>query len=171
MLTGQIVLISTVDANGQVNVAPKSWVTMVAFEGPIIAFGCSVAHATYRNVVETDEFVVNVLSAPLASRAWSLSESHGDERRRQSGLTLVAATRVHPPLVEECPAHLECLLDDVKFYGDEVFIFGRVIAASLDAECLDAPVAERYERLAPVFFLEDATYAPLAGVQHFGGET
>ena len=45
---------------------PTSWVTVVAFEGSIIAFGCCVAHATSRNLDETDEFVVTVLSAPLA---------------------------------------------------------------------------------------------------------
>ena len=161
VLPGQIVLVSTVDAEGRPNVAPKSWVTMVAFAGPIVAFGCNLSHATYRNVVATNEFVLNVLPESLAESAWSLSDLHGEQRLRECGLTTVPAQKVRAPLVDECPAHFECLFDDVKHYGDEVLIFGRVVAASMDDECIEAPLAEQYERLAPTFFLEAGTYAGL----------
>ncbi len=165
LLAGQIVLVSTLDAEGRPNVAPKSWVTMVAFAGPILAFGCNVTHATYANVIATNEFVVNVLPESLAARAWALSDRHGDQRLRDSGLTPVAATAVRAPLIEECPAHLECELDDVKIYGDEVFVFGRVVAASIDVHCTQGTVQDRYGFLSPVFFLEAGTYVGLGPVQ------
>jgi flavin reductase (DIM6/NTAB) family NADH-FMN oxidoreductase RutF len=165
VLPGQIVLVSTVDEEGRPNVAPKSWVTMVAFAGPIVAFGCNVTHATYRNVVATEELVVNVLSESLTKRAWALSDLHGEQRVRECGLTPVPAQIVHAPLVAECPAHLECELDDVKRYCDEVLIFGRVVAASIDEKYLGSPLAEQYEQLAPVFFLEAGTYARLGPMQ------
>jgi flavin reductase (DIM6/NTAB) family NADH-FMN oxidoreductase RutF len=161
MLAGQIVLVSTVDAEGRQNVAPKSWVTMVAFEGPVVAFGCNVTHRTYQNAVETGEFVVNALPESLVERAWKLSDLHGAERLRECGLTPAPAQKVNAPLVAECPAHLECEVEDVKRWGDEVFVFGRVVAASMDEECLAGELAEQYERLAPVFFLEAGTYAGL----------
>lgn len=168
LLPGQIVLVSTVDEEGRPNVAPKSWLSMVAFETPVLAFGCNVAHATYRNARATGAFVVNVLPASEAERAWSLIDVHGEERLRESGLTLVPARRVAAPLVAECPAHLECELDDVKRYGDEVFVFGRVVEASVDAACLDGTVEEQYGRLSPVFFLEDGTYAGLGPARRIG---
>ena len=151
-LPGQIVLVTTVDAEGAPNIAPKSWVTMVAFAGPVVAFGCNVTHATYRNIVATDEFVVNVLTESLTERAWALSDVHGSARARECGFTLVPAREVGAPVVEECPANLECLLDDVKRYGEEVLIFGRVVAASIEEACVNAPFAAQYERLAPAFF-------------------
>jgi flavin reductase (DIM6/NTAB) family NADH-FMN oxidoreductase RutF len=151
-LPGQIVLVSTVDGDGTPNLAPKSWVTMVAFAGPIVAFGCNVGHTTYRNIAATGEFVVNVLPVSLAERAWELSDVHGDERRRTCGLTLVPAEQVRAPLVDECTGHLECVLDGLREYGDEVMIFGRVVAASVE---------DGYERLAPAFFLESGVYAGL----------
>ena len=165
LLPGQIVLVSTVDADGRPNVAPKSWVTMASFETPALAFGCNVGHATYKNVVATNAFVVNVLPEELVGTAWALSDLHGDERLRASGLTMSPATAVAAPLVEECRAHLECELDDVKRYGDEVLIFGRVVAASIDESCLDGGPDERYARLAPAFFLEAGTFAALGPVQ------
>jgi flavin reductase (DIM6/NTAB) family NADH-FMN oxidoreductase RutF len=170
VLSGQIVLVSTVDAEGLPNVAPKSWVTMVAFAGPIVAFGCNVTHATYSNVVATKEFVLNVLPESLAERAWALSDLHGQQRLRECGLTPMPAQKVRAPLVDECPAHLECQLDDVKRYGEEVFIFGRVVAASIEKECIEAPLSEQYERLAPTFFLEAGTYAGLGRLRRIDGD-
>ena len=167
-LPGQIVLVTTLDAEGAPNLAPKSWVTMVAFTGPILAFGCNVTHATYRNVVETDEFVVNVLPESLTERAWALSDVHGSARVRAGGFTLVPAREVRAPVVDECPANFECLLDDVKSYGEEVLIFGRVVAASIEEDCVRAALPAQYDRLAPAFFLEAGAYAGLGEVKRVG---
>ena len=167
-LPGQIVLVTSVDEEEAPNIAPKSWVTMVAFAGPVVAFGCNVTHATYRNIVATDEFVVNVLTEPLTERAWALSDVHGSARARECGFTLVPAREVGAPVVDECPANLECLLDDVKRYGEEVLIFGRVVAASIEEACVNAPFAAQYERLAPAFFLEAGAYAGLGPVKRVG---
>lgn len=55
VLPGQIVLVSTVNENREPNLAPKIWLTMAAFAGPILAFGCNTEHTTYRNVVATGD--------------------------------------------------------------------------------------------------------------------
>lgn len=165
-LPGQIVLVSTVDASGRANVATKSWVSMVAFGGPVVGFGCNVSHTTYRNTKETGCFVINVPPAWEAERAWALADVHGEERLRASGLTLEPAQLVAAPLVAECLAHFECELDDVRYYGDEVFILGRIVSASIDSDCLAGSPEGRYTRLQPIFFLEEGTYAPLDAARH-----
>ena len=161
VLPGQIVLVSTVDGRGRPNVAPKSWLSPAAFAGPIVAFGCTDAHATLRNAEAQGEFVVNVVPAELADTVWAMADDHGAERLARSGLALVPARRVAPPLVAQCTAHLECVLEEVRRFGPEAFVFGRVVAASIDADCLAGEPAERYRRLRPVFFLEPGWYAPL----------
>jgi len=166
LLAGQIVLVTTLDERGLPNVAPKSWVTMVAFDGPVLGFGCNVGHATYRNAVAGGEFVVNVVPAAIAEEVWALIQRHGVMRVEESELTLVPATAVRPPIVAECRAHLECRLDDVKRYGDEVFVFGRVVAASIDDDCLLGGSDDQYGRLDPVFFLEAGTFARLEAPRH-----
>lgn len=167
-LPGQIVLVSTVDGGGRANVAPKSWISMVAMGEPVLGFGCNVTHTTYRNARDTGVFVVNVLPAWEAERAWSLLDVHGEERLRASGLTLVPARCVAAPLVAECRAHLECELDDVKRYGDEVFLFGRIVAASIDADCREGEAEQQYDRLRPVFFLENGVYGGLGSIRRIG---
>jgi len=161
VLPGQIVLISTVDAEGRLDLAPKSWITMVAFAGPIIAFGCNTNHQTYRNVLVTREFVVNIPGEPLVERVWALIQSQGAERIRRSGFTFQSAQKVRPPLVVECHAHLECELETIRRDDPEVLIFGKVVAASLDSAIVTGELADQYAALRPVFFLEDGVFGSI----------
>jgi flavin reductase (DIM6/NTAB) family NADH-FMN oxidoreductase RutF/uncharacterized protein YciI len=161
VLPGQIVVVSTVNEHGEPNLAPKSWITMAAMAGPVIAFACNTAHATYQNIVATGAFVINIPAEPLAERIWLLMRFHGTERLWQSGFTFQPAQKVRPPLIAECRAHLECELESVKQYTDEVVIFGTIIAASIDADCQIGALADQYFALRPVFFLEDNTYGSI----------
>lgn len=161
-LPGQIVLVTTIDASGAVDVAPKSWVTMAAFAGPVIGFGCNLAHATARNAADTGEFVVNVVGEELADAVWAMPMSHGAARIERAGLTLRPASEVRPPVVDECVAHFECRhLLTVTIAGDEVYVFGTVVAAAIAQDATSADAARSYAALAPLFFLEDGLHAPL----------
>jgi len=72
VLPGLIVLVSTVDEQGEPNIAPKSWVSMAAFNGPVLTFGCDRSHATARNTEAVGEFVVNVPPEALVERIVSV---------------------------------------------------------------------------------------------------
>jgi flavin reductase (DIM6/NTAB) family NADH-FMN oxidoreductase RutF len=171
VLPGQVVLVSSVDADGEPNVAPKSWVSMVAFSGPILGFGCNVDHVTYHNVEATGIFVVNIPDRTLATTIWGLADVHGTERIEASGLRLAPASVVTAPLVVDCRAHLECRLHHIDVYdGGEVFIFGTVVAADIDQSCLGGDVAGQYRRLDPFFFLESGLFAGLGEAARVGEE-
>jgi flavin reductase (DIM6/NTAB) family NADH-FMN oxidoreductase RutF len=88
-------------------------------------------------------------------------DQYGSARLAASGLSLVPAQRVAAPLIAECAAHLECTLMDTRSFGDEVLVFGKIVAASIDPACLEGAPVDRYARLRPFFFLEDGYYAPL----------
>lgn len=161
VLPGQIVVVSTVNDEGEPNLAPKSWIMMAAFTGPIIAFGCNTEHTTYRNIIMTGELVINIPPEALVERIYSLIRYYAEERIQHSGFTLSPAQKVKPPIVQECRAHLECQLDSVKEYGSEVVIFGRIVAASIDLSCLAGEPPEQYFSLRPIFFLEERTYGSI----------
>jgi len=89
---GQVILITTVDKAGSVDIAPKSWVSMTSFTGPTLGFGCNTTHQTYQNIAATGEFVVNVPSSSMADDIWRLP----DAADRLAGLRLVPARTVTP---------------------------------------------------------------------------
>ncbi len=168
VLPGPIVLVSTVDAAGEPNIAPKSWISMMAFRGPVLAFGCHRSHATARNAEVAGEFVVNIPPEALAERIWAMPASHGAERIARSGLTLLPASQVAPPLIRECKAHLECKLESVTRLGAEVVVFGKIVAAAIDEDCAGSSVADQYFRLRPVFFLEEGVYGSIDTAKRIG---
>ncbi len=170
VLPGQIVVVSTVNAQGRPNLAPKSWITMAAFAGPMLAFGCNTGHTTCQNIQATGTFVINIPAEQDVERTWALIRTSGEERIQQSGFTLIPSQMVAPPLVAECRAHLECEFDSLKQFGDEVLVFGRVVAASIDANCLAGEPVQQYCALRPIFFLEDGTYGAIETAKQIGRE-
>jgi flavin reductase (DIM6/NTAB) family NADH-FMN oxidoreductase RutF len=155
-LLGQIVLVTTLNADGGSNIAPKSWVSMMAFEPPVLALGCNVQHWTGRNILERSEFVVNVLGADRVEQAWQVHTLPHPRSVEAAGFTPLPAERVQPPRVAECPAHLECVLDQHLCYGDELVVLGRIVAVSMDLAAVRA--ADPYAQLKPCVFLESGTY-------------
>lgn len=93
---------------------------------------------------------------------------HGTGRIRRSGLTLLPARQVAPPLIAECKAHLECKLEAVTRRGAEVVIFGTIVAASIDQDCAGSSLADQYFRLRPVFFLEEGVYGSIDAAKRIG---
>lgn len=171
-LPGQVVLVTTCDADGNVDVAPKSWVTMVAFAGPRLGFGCNLAHRTAQNVQATGEFVVNVPGVELAEAIWGMLDT--TDRLAGAGLTTTPGGTVAVPGIAECAAHLECGLDRVvEFPGGEVFVLGIVRRVDVGERCLTSgDVADRYAALGtPFFFLESGWCAPLGPARHVASRT
>jgi flavin reductase (DIM6/NTAB) family NADH-FMN oxidoreductase RutF len=162
-LLGQVVLISSRNSRGEVHVAAKSWISMVASEPPMLSLACRISHRTAINILETREFVVNVPGEDLGARVWAAAETlawspDGDE----GAWSLAPASRVATPVVQECRAHVECVLDSSKrFNEEEVALFGRILAVSVDASILQGEPEERYRLLRPLLFLEEGLYGVL----------
>jgi flavin reductase (DIM6/NTAB) family NADH-FMN oxidoreductase RutF len=88
---------------------------------------------TLRNVEETEEFVVNVVSENIADAAnATAAEVPPDvDEFVLSGLTPMASEAVRAPRVAESPAQMECKLLQVIYTGKEpgagVIVLGEVV--------------------------------------------
>ncbi len=169
-LPGQVVLVTTLSTDSEPNVAPKSWVSMVAFgPPPVLMFGCTLDHATARNATEHGAFVINVPGHDLMTNSWQCGGDatvRGMARFAACGLTPIPSMRVAPPRIKECRAHLECETAGFREWEKrEVAVFGKIVAASADASVFDGDPTVRYRHLSPFFFLEDGWAAPLGAAQ------
>jgi flavin reductase (DIM6/NTAB) family NADH-FMN oxidoreductase RutF len=155
-LAGQIVLVTTCNPDGTSNIAPKSWISMMAFQLPLLALGCNQQHWTAQNILQRHTFVVNVPGADLVQCIWDMSQLPHPRSVEMVGLTALPALKVAPPRVAECKAHLECTLVQHLAYGNELVILGQIVACSLDQEALTTTNPYSYLRL--LVFLEQGTY-------------
>jgi flavin reductase (DIM6/NTAB) family NADH-FMN oxidoreductase RutF len=116
-----IAWVSTISAAGETNLAPFSFFTAVSANPPVVCFAPMVPPAgkkrkdTLANVLATREFVVNIVSEPLAE-AMNLCSGdypHGESEFAVAGLTPLASEVVRPPRVAESLIHFECRLHQV----------------------------------------------------------
>lgn len=146
-----VALVSTLDSEGVPNVAPFSFFSGVGSAPPTVLF-CPVLRPgeaefarkdTLRNVEDTGEFVVNVVSEALAEAANASAAEvapHVDEFEL-AGLTPLASELVRPPRVAESPAHMECRLMQVIYTGKQpgagVIVLGEVLRFHVRQDLLD----------------------------------
>ena len=155
-LTGQVAFVTTLNDDGTSNIAPKSWISMMVFDPPILALGCNVNHQTGKNILAQREFVVNIASSDMAELVWKCSEMAHPRPIEALGLTPIPAVKVSPPRVAECRAHLECVLDRHILYGDELVVLGRILAVEIDKKVCEA--ADPYALLKMFVYLEGNKY-------------
>lgn len=154
-IAGQIVYALTRSTSGEIDVAPKSWVQMAGFTGPLVSLGCSTRHRTRGNIEATHRFTLSFPTIEQARRADAVSQVPREDRVATSGLTLEDSGSGGVPHLRECPAYCECeLYREVALEGDEVLVLGRVVRLAVHADMLGAGTREMYSRLAPGFFLE-----------------
>lgn len=121
-----IAFVSTVNAEGQVNLAPFSYFNVFSANPPLVIFSparrgrdATTKH-TWDNVQEVGEVVVNLVDHALV-HACSLASTdypEGVDEFVKTGLTAVPSEEVKPPRVGESPVQLECKVIKLESLGD-----------------------------------------------------
>ena len=162
-LAGQIVYVLTCSASGELDLAPKSWVQMAGFNGPLLSLGCSKHHWTHNNIMATGHYTVSFPTVEQTRRAEAIARTPRAERVAASGLTPVPSSTTGIPHLRECPAYCECeLYREVVLEGDEVLILGQIRRLAVHTDVIGLGPGEMYSRLAPGFFLEPGVTGTLA---------
>ncbi len=144
-----IAFVSTISAAGVRNLAPFSFFTGVGSNPPAVCF-CPARREsdgarkdTLRNVLETGEFVVNVVSEEIAAQMNMCAADFEPEidEFEIAGLTSVPSDLVKPPRVGESPIQMECrLLQTVEICDQPLgatLVIGRVLRFHIADELFD----------------------------------
>jgi len=141
-----IAMISTVDAQGRVNVAPYSYYMPVCGEPPTIAVTVGVSREatdapkdTWVNIERSGEFVVNVTGPAMAEHIETAAQEFppGANEAEAIGWSTVPSHLVAPPSLVPSPAHLECRVLNVIDHGDPTRPFSAVHIVIAEVVCID----------------------------------
>jgi flavin reductase (DIM6/NTAB) family NADH-FMN oxidoreductase RutF len=133
--------ISSIDAEGRLNLAPYSFFNAICDQPPMVMFSSSGLKDTVRNIKATGQFVCNLVTRPLAEKMNQTSASlpHGISEFELAGLTPAGSRIVLPPRVAEAPAALECqLVQVIQLQGvdgaklDQYLTVGQVVGVHID---------------------------------------
>jgi flavin reductase (DIM6/NTAB) family NADH-FMN oxidoreductase RutF len=144
-----LAIVTTVDPEGRVNAAAFGTCTRVNHNPVDIAFTCRPNKDTTANVLATGEFVVNLPAFERnileQVRVVGLPFARGVDELEKAGLTALPSEIVAPPRIAECTRHFECRVEWTKAWSDRVMIVGRVVAASVDEDCVGPEGFLRWE--------------------------
>lgn len=161
--------ISTVDENGTFNLAPYSFFNAFSHDPPHVIFGSGRRSDgnkdTASNVMETGEFVVNLVSESTVE-AMNITATELPPQVDEfhlAGLTPLPSQLVKPPRVGESLVNLECKM--VHHYHVEessgagsIIIIGRVVMMHIEDDILGENNRIDYDAYKPVGRLAGGGY-------------
>ncbi len=139
--------ISSIDNDGQINLAPYSFFNGVAYTPPMVMFSTTQAKIgidepkdSLSNIRDTGEFVVNIVSEALTN-GMNTSSVHfpkGTNEFQEAELAIAESQTVKPPRVALAPAALECKLIRIEqLPGASNFVtFGEVTGIYISDDIL-----------------------------------
>ena len=118
------------------NLAPFSFFTVASRNPPMLCISVGPRTSddqptkdTLDNVEQTGEFVINVVSMPLADHMHESSKTHPPkaDEFQAAGLTPAPCQVVKAPRVGEAGVSMECTLDRMLPLGSDHLIIGRMV--------------------------------------------
>jgi flavin reductase (DIM6/NTAB) family NADH-FMN oxidoreductase RutF len=145
-------VITTVDEVGRVNAAPVATCLRNNHVPTCFEFTMDAGKHTSQNVRSTAEFVVNIVPFDRAVlekvQVTALQFPKGVNELEIACLTAIPSKLLKPPRIGECLSHFECKVEWTKqWLGSRLTIVGRVVAASVDRDCINDEGFVIHERL------------------------
>lgn len=133
--------ISTLDANGAVNLAPYSYFNAVSTNPKVVLFSSEGRKHSQQNAEATGEFVCNLATWDLRDQMnrTSAGVDGGVDEMQLAGLEPAPCNRVKPPRVAASPVALECkylktveIADIDGKLADAAMVMGQVVGIHID---------------------------------------
>ncbi|MFC7007131.1 flavin reductase family protein [Halalkalicoccus salilacus] len=133
-----IAWVSSRSPEGRDNLAPYSFFNVVAVDPPVVMFAPVGTDEdlkdTPRNVLDTEEFVINVVTMELAEAMNETSATVEESEFEHASLERAESVRVTPPRVADAAVAFECELYDFVEIGGSSMVLGRVVYAHVADE-------------------------------------
>ena len=149
-----IAFASTVDADGNPNLAPFSFFNVFSANPPIMVFSPArsvkdnTTKHTLDNCIATKEVVINVVNYNMVQQMSLASTAYaqGINEFEKAGLTMLASDQVKPFRVAESPVQFECKVKEVVALGTEGGA-GNLIICEVVKVHIDEAVLDENERI------------------------
>ena len=175
-----IALVTTMNNSGGTNAAPFSYFTVVS-SLPLSLLICAgrrrgaAAKDTHQNIIDTKEFVVNVVVEEILAGVLIGGTDHppGISEIEMAGLETAASVKVRSPRLTASPVNMECRLKQVVDIDGTAIIAGEVVWIHVRDDILMNPQEAgpaaggptfNVERLKPIARLGGDQYARLGEV-------
>lgn len=122
-----IAFASTIDRDGNPNLAPFSFFNVFSANPPILIFSparsgrTNTNKDTFHNVKEVGEVVINIVNHQIVHQMSLASSPYAADvdEFEKTGLTKIPSDTIRPFRVAESPVQFECVVNEIKELGDQ----------------------------------------------------
>ncbi len=122
-----IAFASTIDKDGNPNLAPFSFFNVFSANPPILIFSparsgrTNTNKDTFHNVKEVGEVVINIVNHQIVHQMSLASSPYAADvdEFEKTGLTKLPSDTIRPFRVAESPVQFECVVNEIKELGDQ----------------------------------------------------
>jgi flavin reductase (DIM6/NTAB) family NADH-FMN oxidoreductase RutF len=128
-----VLLISTFNEDGSVDVMNAAWGTML--EREMVALNLTETHTTVKNIKARGGFVVHIADAKHVVEADWFGCVHGEkepDKFQKSGLTYQKSDLVDAPVINELPIAMECEFVEYQSGATGIGVIGKVLRTSVE---------------------------------------
>lgn len=162
-----IALVTSMDENKGVNVAPFSQFNIAAYDPLILSLSIQRRKGelkeTARNILQGRSFVIHICSFPMAKRVSLCSRMVGplENKMKLAGFSMIPSTVTSVPRIAEALIQMECnLYQDLEIGNDRsILILGEVVAIHVHASIFTKEGAIDLMRLDPLARMGKTGYA------------
>lgn len=145
--SGAVILVSTSDLSGNLNISPVSWHCPVDDKPATkLLFVCDTKSKTYANIQETERFVICIPHASQIQLVRDLGSLSGFDanKLRKFEVDYSPSEKFQLPIPNGCIAHIECMKIRETIENNFAIIFGEVSNAKAIKGCYrDRLVSEK----------------------------
>lgn len=139
-----IAWISTVSKDGIYNIAPFSFYMGISSSPPLVAISIGKKDDekkkdTWKNIEETGEFVINIVTYDLLEKMniTALPFDEEIDEFKEAQLTPIPSDIVKAPRIKESPINIECKKYMILEIADMGLIFGEILRYHIDDSLLN----------------------------------
>jgi flavin reductase (DIM6/NTAB) family NADH-FMN oxidoreductase RutF len=126
-----VALITCCDKAGKPNILSVTWTTPVSHEPPIIAISIAPSRHSHSLLLETDEFVLNIVGQKFLRAVETCGTCSGKSEDKFAKATLQTqkSLRVRPPRIVGALGYMECHIEERRTVGDHSLFLANVLHA------------------------------------------
>lgn len=149
-----IVLVTCVDLNGKPNIITLAWAGTVCSDPPTLALGINPKRYSCGLIEASGEFVVNIPTRSILKETdfCGVTSGRDVDKFSETGLTPQPAEKVKPPLIQECPVNIECIVRKKISLGSHQLFLGEVVLVHVDENILNEKGEINYSKAAPFVY-------------------
>jgi len=129
------------------NILTVAWIGMMSSNPHIIGISIDIHRYSYELINSNKQFSVNIPSSEnyIKTDFCGIYSGRNVNKFKETRFTPIKSINIEPPIIQECPFNMECIVvNELSFKNYHAF-FGEIIETHIDSDKLDAAKSNKID--------------------------